>query len=275
MQILKKAFLFFFLILSATVALLGWDGDLYLKNSELQVKWGKKYLPKLQLQGHERILDVGCGDGRVSAYLAAAVPEGSVVGIDNSDSMLKVAKGINSLANLSFMEMDAAHITFEQEFDLVVSFSCLHWVKDQLGALCGIAKSLKKGGRAFLYFAPDHGRERFDHAIDEVRESPTWKRYFKQYNNPFHLITPSDLCVHVKNAQLLVKRIEIITVDEVFPSKTAFKDWIRGWMSLNELPEEGRNGFLDDILARYFQMHPPDEQGFHYIDYWMEVELVK
>ena len=58
--------------------------------------------------------------------------------------------------------------------------------------------------------------DRFDHAINTVVNSPKWAHYFSDFSNPFSLVTPSKFAAYAEEAGLLLKRIEIITVDEVF-----------------------------------------------------------
>ena len=60
-----------------------WDAPDYQKNSEVQLIWGRELIAKLALQGNEHILDIGCGDGKVTAEIATHVPHGRVVGRHN------------------------------------------------------------------------------------------------------------------------------------------------------------------------------------------------
>ena len=66
--------------------------------------------PDSSLRGDEHILDVGCGDGKVTAEIARAVPRGSVVGIDASPEMIAVRAqsfSAGQISNLEFQVMDA------------------------------------------------------------------------------------------------------------------------------------------------------------------------
>jgi SAM-dependent methyltransferase len=254
-----------------------WDAETYIENSSLQYQWGKKCLKFLNLKGNESVLDIGCGDGRITALIATKVPQGSVTGIDISDSMLAAAHDLcikTKLKNLRFLSHDAMTLPFTNEFDCVVSFSCLHWVSDQEAAIKGIAKALKPGGKIFLYFAPDHGEKRFDHSIDAIVESLKWKDYFVDFESGFHLITPRKLIDLMDNNDLLLKRIEVISVDETFKTKDDFIGWMMAWMThLKRLPVEMHRHFVEEILHHYLSNNPPDVEGnFHYYDYWLEVE---
>ncbi len=61
-----------------------WDAEDYASNSAVQFAWARELLDKLELRGDEGLLDIGCGDGKVSAAIGARLPAGSVHGVDSS-----------------------------------------------------------------------------------------------------------------------------------------------------------------------------------------------
>lgn len=71
-----------------------WDAKDYAKNSQNQFQWAKELIQKLKLQGNEALLDIGCGDGKITAELAKCLPNGRAVGIDSSAQMIKLARQI-------------------------------------------------------------------------------------------------------------------------------------------------------------------------------------
>ena len=81
-----------------------------------------------------RVLDVGCGDGKVTALIRAA----AVTGCDRSPSM--VALAAREHPECSFVVADARELPFDAEFDVAVSFTALHWVVDRhVDALSSVA----------------------------------------------------------------------------------------------------------------------------------------
>ena len=110
-----------------------WNASEYHQLSALQDVMAAEVLSLLQLKGNERILDVGCGNGKTTASIAARVPKGSVVGVDASSDMVVFAKEhwTADHPNLQFAVADARHLPFKREFDFVVSFNALHWISDQ------------------------------------------------------------------------------------------------------------------------------------------------
>jgi trans-aconitate 2-methyltransferase len=106
-----------------------WDPSDYEKSSSAQYRWAMDLVSQLDLNGDERVLDMGCGDGKITARLASRVPKGKVLGIDLSRDMVDFAGGRyprKTYSNLAFQWGDANKLDFNEEFDLVVSFACLH-----------------------------------------------------------------------------------------------------------------------------------------------------
>jgi trans-aconitate methyltransferase len=69
-----------------------WDARDYEKNSTQQRQWAQELLQKLDLLGNEIILDIGCGDGKITAEIAVLLPRGSIIGIDLSEEMIVLAR---------------------------------------------------------------------------------------------------------------------------------------------------------------------------------------
>src|SRR5438445_2315759 len=130
-----------------------WDAAEYSRRSSLQEAMAQEVRALVDVNGSERILDVGCGDGKITAEIASRASKGSVVGVDPSREMLRFAQdhfGPTTLPNLRFLVADARRLPFKNEFDLVVSFNALHWIPEQQGALSSIRCTLVSGGKAQL-----------------------------------------------------------------------------------------------------------------------------
>src|SRR5580704_8109903 len=158
-----------------------WLADDYNQQSSLQRTMAEEQLSKLALQGTERILDVGCGDGKITAAIAPRVPFGSVLGVDPSQDMIAFASshfGPPAHANLRFDVVDVRQLPYRNEFDLVVSFNALHWVPEQGAALASIGAAMKPGGKALLRFVPQGQRKSLEDIIEEVRHQERWAPYF-------------------------------------------------------------------------------------------------
>lgn len=77
-----------------------WEPEEYEISSSNQKKWGVELLSKLNFSGNEKVLDVGCGDGEITALIAKRVPHGFVVGIDSSEDMVYLAKEVSQQSTI-------------------------------------------------------------------------------------------------------------------------------------------------------------------------------
>lgn len=233
-----------------------WNAAAYSRVSELQRWLADKSLATLTLRGDERVLDVGCGDGRITAAIAARLPRGTVIGTDASHDMVDFGARTfppSDHPNLSFQAADATQLAFRGAFDLVVSFNCLHWVRDQNAALRGIASALAASGRAHLRMVARGERRSLEAVIDDTREQPQWSSHFAGYESPYLHLTPDEYRQRAEQSGLRVEGIDLQQESWDFGSRDAFVhfaeatfvEWTR------KLPPESRQRFIDDVLDRY------------------------
>lgn len=122
---------------------MSWDSALYQDRHAFVWRYGASVLELLAALADERILDVGCGTGQLTAEIAKAGAQ--VVGLDSSAEMIAEAR--RNFPNITFVLGDAAGFGFPEPFDAVFSNAALHWVKDADGAVESIANALRPGGR--------------------------------------------------------------------------------------------------------------------------------
>jgi trans-aconitate 2-methyltransferase len=126
----------------------GWDAALYDDKHSFVWKRGAALIDLLAPGPAERILDLGCGTGHLTARIAEAGAE--VVGIDSSPEMIDEAKRL--YPGLSFGVADARDFGFDEPFDAVFSNAVLHWVKPPERAVACVRRALKPGGRFVAEF---------------------------------------------------------------------------------------------------------------------------
>ena len=125
-----------------------WDATRYQDRHSFVWRYGASLVQLLDPQPGERILDLGCGTGQLTAEIARSGAQ--VTGLDNSADMLADAR--KNFPDLSFVVGDAARFDFPEPFDAVFSNAVLHWVKDADGAVGSIARALHPGGRFVAEF---------------------------------------------------------------------------------------------------------------------------
>jgi trans-aconitate 2-methyltransferase len=127
-----------------------WDARTYDRVADPMTRWGAAVLDRLPLDGNERVLDAGCGSGRVTELLAARLPRGKVVALDGSASMIEAAK--ERLApfgdRIEYVVADLGlPLPFEEPVDAIMSTATFHWVPDHDALFANLARVLPPGGR--------------------------------------------------------------------------------------------------------------------------------
>jgi trans-aconitate 2-methyltransferase len=233
-----------------------WDAKAYSERNAVQ-KWvADQHLAGLRLDGTERVLDIGCGDGKITAEIARRLTSGSVLGIDPSIQMVAYAKAHFAGTvhpKLAFAVGDVTALPYRGEFDLVVSFNALHWVRDQAAALRGIRAALKPTGRTFLEFVPQGARKSLEDVIEETCQDERWARYFAGHTPPYVHFTPEQYRRLASDHGLRVERLDCELKTWDFGRRQGFVDWAEvtfvEW--IKNVPEAERLAFIDDGLDRY------------------------
>jgi SAM-dependent methyltransferase len=145
-----------------------WNPELYQSSHSFVWKFGRDLLALLAPQPRERILDVGCGTGQLTAEIARSAA--NVQGIDKSASMVEQARA--NFPELRFDQADAAALPFpDEEFDAVFSNATLHWVRQAGAAAAEISRVLKPGGRFIAEFGGRGNTRALLAAVYETLES--------------------------------------------------------------------------------------------------------
>jgi trans-aconitate methyltransferase len=124
-----------------------WDGAAYAGNTAHHRVHDADFLATTPLRPTDRVLDLGCGAGDLTATIAGLVPDGHVVGVDAQPSMLDEARS-RQRPNQTFVLAAVQDLPDLGAFDVVLSRAVLHWVPraDWPAVLAGAAARLRPGG---------------------------------------------------------------------------------------------------------------------------------
>lgn len=249
-----------------------WDARRYAWRSELQEVMANEVLALLELEGSEQVLDIGCGDGRITAQIAKRVPRGAVLGVDSSHEMIAFSTrncGSVGQPNLRFEVADVRRLPFRETFDLVASFNALHWVPEQDAALRSIQSPMKPDGLAVLRLVPAGERKSLENVIEETRLSPRCLRYFHGFNDPYLHLTPEQYGALAESNGLRVCSIHTQAKAWDFNTRPAFFEFASvtfvEWTRL--LPETEKPAFITHVLGRYQTVavdRPGEENTFKF-----------
>jgi trans-aconitate 2-methyltransferase len=233
-----------------------WDAAEYRRVSDLQRWLAERAISGLELEGVERVLDVGCGDGRITTRIAIALARGEVVGIDPSPRMVKAAASADmppTAATAHFEIGDVLTMRFHAEFDLVVSFNALHWVIDQRQALARIAAALRAGGRALLVMVCAGPRRSLEQVAMDIVAMDPWRPFFADFAAPFAHVEPERFGDMAASMRLATVDAHVDDLSWDFGSAETFRRWCRvgfgAWTS--RLPDALAERFVDDVAAAY------------------------
>jgi len=258
-----------------------WNPADYERSSSAQCSWAIGLISGLDIEGDESIMDIGCGDGKISATLASLVPRGRVIGIDLSSEMINFARSRypkEDFPNLSFQVGNASALNFPEEFDLAVSFACLHWVKDHLPVLKGVHRSLRPGGKVLFQCGGRGNAGKILDITEELTRSERWAQYYQGFRFPYHFYGAEEYKLWLSLAGLKARRVELVPKDMVHQGQAGLEGIIRNtWLPYMErLPAGLRPDFVSDVARRYIERYPLDEDGkVHVAMMRLEVEADK
>ncbi|HUK58125.1 MAG TPA: methyltransferase domain-containing protein [Stellaceae bacterium] len=214
-----------------------WDPERYRRNASFVAAGGAPVLELLAPQPGERILDLGCGEGALTALIAERT---EVVGVDASAEQVASARA----RGLDARVMDAAALPFEHEFDAVFSNAALHWIKDLDAVVAGVRRALKPGGR----FVAEMGGEG---NVAIMREA--MHRVFARHGvdvaaaDPWRFLSVAEGRALLGRHGFAVRFIELIPRPTPLPG--ALGDWLDTFAEtfLKRLPEAQRGPVKAEI----------------------------
>jgi trans-aconitate 2-methyltransferase len=231
------------------------NGEAYRKSSAHQKEWGKGIIAEFDFRGDEHILDLGCGDGALTAQLAEMVPGGFVLGIDSSRGMIDAA-GTHRANNLEFRLQDIDRLEYGEEFDLVFSNATLHWVKDHAALLENCFRCLNKGGSLRFNFAGEGNCSHFFKVAKEALTLPEYANLFETFTWPWYMPGLEEYAALVKRSPFLEARVWGENADRYFPDKETILRWVDQPSLvpfLGHLPESARPGFRDYVAQHMIE----------------------
>jgi len=234
----------------------GWNPKQYTEGSAPQFAAAMEVLSSINFAKTDNVIDIGCGDGRVTFEIAEKVSAGTVKGIDSSLKMIESASKNYNRANLSFERVDITKkYPSEQKFNLAFSFASFAWIEQQQEALNNIADTLKPGGMFVGGIA--HKDSPYLRARLNIMSTQKWKWSFINYMPPYYPIDEEIMKNLCEEAQLKVIQISRNGTPYTFKNRQEFVKFIGALPVQKErIPEDRQEEFFNDIIDEYIKEVP-------------------
>jgi SAM-dependent methyltransferase len=215
-----------------------WDPERYARNARFVADLGAPVVELLAPRTGERILDLGCGDGVLTAKLASMGCD--VIGVDASPAQIEAARKLGVDARV----MDGEHLCFDREFDAVFTNAALHWMRNPDKVIAGVRRALRPNGRYVGEFG-GHG------CVAKIRKALVDALNRRGINgeaaSPWFFPTVEDYSQQLAEGGFAVNYIALI------PRPTQLPGDVTGWLEtfaesfISALPAADRPAYIAEV----------------------------
>lgn len=235
-----------------------WDGAAYDRVSAPQQEWAKSVLERLPLDGGETVLDAGCGSGRVTRQLLERLPEGRVIGVDGSPSMIETATGAFAgedrvrLLVSDLLALDPDLLEAEagvREVDGIFSNATFHWIEDHAALFAALRSVLRPGGRLVAQCGGRGNVAEWVAAVDVAAAMPPFDAHLRGFD-PWNFYGPEETEQRLRAAGFEQIECELVEVEPVRPEDPREFLSVVGLAAHNDrLPDDLREPFAEAVVA--------------------------
>lgn len=240
---------------------MAWKAEQYQLANHIQESLAIKIITE-SINGHlmpdfsgKKILDLGCGTGNITSKLITKWRATSVKGIDLSQSMIDYCCKNYDVAGLTFERGDISNFSYDNEYDIITSFFCIHWLsnQDKCKVFENVYKSLRPGG----YFLCIGGIKNSAHII-EPHPLIDAIRLLYPHDDVFALthydrLTKEEAIESLNRSRLKVKCITHENIILRFGNKNSLREFIKPLVTpmplLSSLSDEQKEELIDKIIS--------------------------
>ena len=252
-----------------------WDAGAYHRLSEPQFAWGLRVLDRLRLRGDERLLDAGCGSGRLTRELMERAPHGTIVGCDLSFNMVHTAaemlrvtrRPADSPPYSGVVCANLLAVPWRGAFDVVFSTATFHWIHDHDQLFRELRGALADDGVLEAQCGGGQNLQRIHARAKALAASPEFAAYFEGWRDPWLFAAPEETEERLRAAGFARARCWLEASPTPFSDENRYRAFLetvvmRPFLAVLPSPEL-RAKFLDGIVAAARDDSPP-----FVLDYW-------
>ncbi len=222
-----------------------WDAASYADNAAFVPAFGAGVLDLLAPQPGERILDLGCGDGALTARIVAAGAR--VVAVDAAPDFVAATRARGIDARL----VDGCALPFQNEFDAVFSNAAIHWMREPENVARGVSRALVPGGR---FVGEMGGKGNVASIVAEISNALAARGIDASPRNPWYFPTAAEYAALLESTGFEVDEIELF--DRPTPLPTGMRKWLEIFANpfFGGIDAEERAALTDEIAERLAPM---------------------
>jgi trans-aconitate 2-methyltransferase len=224
-----------------------WDGTAYERVSGPQEAWARVVLDRLPLEGHETVLDAGCGSGRVTRLLLERLPEGHVVGVDGAPGMIEEARANLDPDRTTLLVADLAQMELDEPVDAAFSNAVFHWVPDHDALFARLHDAMKPGAPLVVQCGGEGNIEAFHATAREVAEREPYREHLAGWTGPWNFAGAEETAERLERAGFTEIETWLEPSPVEPPEPETFLRVVCLGHHLEALPEDLREPFVRDV----------------------------
>jgi trans-aconitate 2-methyltransferase len=237
-----------------------WDAKAYHVVSNPQFEWGKKVLERLELAGHETVVDVGCGTGRLTALLCDRLPRGRVIAIDRDPGMIEEAKkhlgGRAETMVLSALDLPALGA------DAIFSTATFHWITDHDRLFERLYGALAPSGRLVAQCGGGRNLHRVLTRLSAILREPELASYFRNAVEPWYYATPDETASRMTRVGFIDVATSIRAAPTPFASRDEYRTFIDRVVVGQRLAPLTDSALRTSVIDRIVELAAADDPPF-------------
>lgn len=247
-----------------------WNATAYQKLATPHEGWGKTIVERLALEGHERVLDAGCGTGKLTVEILERLPDGHVIATDVSPSMIADVRGRLTPEygeRVSFIQSDLLDLQLDEPVDAIASSAVFHWVPDHEQLFQRLFDALKPGGRLVAQCGGGPNIKQITDRAGAILSEPVFARHIGDWPGPWLFASPEETAQRLEVAGFVEIETWLQSQPVTLPDAATYRSYLETVVfnqHLARIPDPALQSQLLDRLTNQAQDDVPPLT----LDYW-------
>ena len=225
-----------------------WDATTYQRVALPHEDWARAVLDRLALKGDEAVLDAGCGSGRTTEIVIERVPDGRVIAVDGSPSMVEGVKRVLRPQDATIVS-DLTKLELDETVDAIFSTAVFHWILDHDTLFARMRAALRDGGRFAAQCGGEGNIDSFRRAGEEVAAREPYATHLGGVARLWNYAAPEETEERLRAAGFTEVRCWLEPWPVHPPEPFVFTKTVCLGPYVADLPGDLGDKFVADVLA--------------------------